>query len=536
MKIDWLILSYQVLGGLALFLFGMEVMTRALKDSTGNKLKLFLHRMTSTRWKGLVAGAGITAIIQSSSVTTVLAVGFVSAGLMTFKSTLGVILGADIGTTITAQIIAFKVTQIALLLVIIGYIIFAISNRKNNREYGKIILGLGLIFLGMNFMSEGVQPLKSYTPFIHTMHDLSNPLLGIALGTFFTALIQSSSATTGIVIILASNNFITCEGGISIVIGANIGTCVTAFLSAIGKPRAAIQVAIAHILFKIAGALIWAWFIPQLAYITELITPNDLPRQIANAHTIFNVSNAAWLIGLTTPVALFINKIFPVKQKTEETEILLLDKYYLQHTSLAIDLVDKELEKFSILTKKLMENALPVILKGNKDELQQLRLSDKDIDEKQQQILSYLQQIQQAQLGKKEVARIKSQMETTNILEIAADLITTDMVEAAEHRIDLDFHLSEDTILQLDQLYNICLKTLFDSFPSSSDNKSKRSDSTIPTKKLFKRNIYTIKDRLADRLSLQDKNRIAIIRFETEITEIISHLYSLAHRLTKMQE
>ncbi len=535
MTIDWVTLIYTVIGGLALFLFGMDVMTKALKDSAGNQLKYFLHKMTSTRWKGLIAGVSITAVIQSSSVTTVLAVGFVAAGVMTFQSTLGVILGADIGTTITAQIIAFKVTKIALLLVIIGYLFTVISGNKKKRELGRILLGLGLIFLGMNFMSEGMRPLKSYPPFIETMHGLNNPLLGILIGTLFTAIIQSSSATTGVVIVLASQNFITCEGGISIVIGANVGTCVTAFLSAIGKPRTAIQVAIAHILFKIIGALIWVWFIPQLASVTEQITPSDLPRQIANAHTIFNVANAAIMIGFTAPIAFFINKVFPVKASEEKDEIITLNSYYLQHTSVAIDLVDKELNKLSNKTNDILKGALQITFLGSSLDLERLRLLDKAIDFRQKQILSYLQQLQQEELNHKESNRIKNQMEITNILEAAADVITTDMVEAAEHRIEHDFQVGKDTFKKFEEVYNQSIKALEDAYCAYRDNDKDLAKEIVVHKKVFKNNIIEIKDRLVNRLSVQDKNRIAIIRFETEIIELINRIYSLARRIARLQ-
>ncbi len=535
MTIDWTILIYTVIGGLALFLFGMDVMTKALKDSAGNRLKYFLHKMTSTRWKGLIAGLSVTAVIQSSSVTTVLAVGFVAAGVMTFKSTLGVILGADIGTTITAQIIAFKITKIALLLIIMGYLATIISNNKKYREIGRIFLGLGLIFLGMNFMSEGMRPLKSYPPFIETMYGLSNPVWGILIGTLLTALIQSSSATTGVVIVLASQGFITCQGGISIVIGANIGTCVTAFLSAIGKPRTAVQVAIAHVLFKIIGAVLWVWFIPQLAYVTEQITPHDLPRQIANAHTIFNVANAVLMIGFTGPIALLISKVFPVKATLDNEEIVLLDKYYLQHTSVAVDLVDKELNVLYEKTYDILKIAPDTGFNGSLTNLERLRLSDKAIDFKQKQILSYLQQLQQEELNHKESNRIKNQMEITNILEAAADVITTDMVEAAEHRIEYGFQVSEDTYVRLQDAFYQSVNALSDAFYSYCNNDKVLAKEIIANKKVFKNNVIEIKDRLVNRLSLQDENRIAIIRFETEMIEIINRLYSLARRIARLQ-
>ncbi len=535
MTINWWVLAYKLIGGLSLFLFGMDVMTKALKASAGNRLKYFLNKMTSNRWKGLLAGTGITAIIQSSSVTTVLAVGFVSAGVIAFQDTLGIILGAGIGTTITAQIIAFKVTRAALMMVIIGYLFTLISKSKKYHELGNILIGLGLIFLGMNVMSEGMEPLKTYPPFINSMQNLSNPIYGILIGTIFTALVQSSSATTGVVIVLASQSLITSQGGISIIIGANIGTCITAFLSAIGKPKAAMQVAIAHISFKVIGALLWVWFIPQLASLTELITPNNLPRQIANAHTIFNIANATLLIGFTNPIGRLIMKMFPAESTIEKDKLLLLDKYFLQNTSLAIDLVDKELNNLSAKTSELLEKGLQIILSGSANDLEQLRLSDKTIDFQQKQILSYLQQIQQNQLNEIEAIRIKKQIEIANILEISADIITTDMVEAAMHRTEDNFSISDETLDRFNKTYSICVKSYINAYTSYLSNNKELALQVLNEKKLFKTSSQELQNYLTERLSVMDTHRIDIIRFETEIIELINRLFFQARRIAKVQ-
>jgi phosphate:Na+ symporter len=235
--INWWSISFSLAGGLALFLYGMVIMTNSLKSVAGDKLSGFLTKMTKNRLTAMTAGAGITSIIQSSSITTVLIVGFVSAGLMEFSKTLGIILGANIGTTITAQIIAFKITDAALIIVAIGYLISAITKSKKLKNFGTIFLGLGLIFLGMNIMSQATMPLRNYQPFIEIMQSTTLPVYGILLGAIFTALVQSSSATTGVVIVLASQGLINIENSIALIIGANIGTCFTAFLAAIGKPE-----------------------------------------------------------------------------------------------------------------------------------------------------------------------------------------------------------------------------------------------------------------------------------------------------------
>ena len=225
-----------LMGGLALFLFGMDQMSDAVKIMAGQRMKDVLGQLTTNRVKAASAGAFITAVIQSSSVTTVLVVGFITAGLMTLTQSVGVIMGANIGTTITAQMIAFKVTRLALVLVTVGFAILFTSKRQRTKQIGTAIMGVGLIFFGMNLMSEATEPLRGYPAFVDAMGNLDNLMLAVLIGAGFTALIQSSAATTGVVIVLASQDLVTLETSIAVIFGANIGTCITALLASIGKP------------------------------------------------------------------------------------------------------------------------------------------------------------------------------------------------------------------------------------------------------------------------------------------------------------
>ncbi|HRX81799.1 MAG TPA: Na/Pi symporter, partial [Pirellulaceae bacterium] len=240
-----------LLGGLALFLFGMDQMSDALKLIAGEGIKRDLAKLTTNRFTGALAGAFVTTIIQSSSVTTVLVVGFISAGLMSLTQSIGVIMGANIGTTVTAQLIAFKITHYSLVLVAIGFFMLFCSKNEKVRHYGHMIMGLGLIFFGMHLMSEGTSPLRTYPPFMDMMQQIDNPLTAILLAAVFTALVQSSSATTGLVITLASQGFISLDAGIALVFGANIGTCITAGLASLGKSREAVRAALVHVVFNV---------------------------------------------------------------------------------------------------------------------------------------------------------------------------------------------------------------------------------------------------------------------------------------------
>jgi len=303
-EIDWFTMTTTLLGGLAIFLYGMELMTDSLKVLAGDRMKMILERLTGNRIAGVITGAGVTAVVQSSSVTTVIVVGFVTAGLMNLSQAIGVIFGANIGTTITAQIVAFKITKYALIMVAAGFAMMMISKRENIKHWGMMLMGLGLVFFGMAVMSDAMKPLRSYQPFLDMMATMENPLVGILIAAAFTGLIQSSSATTGIVIVMATEGLVTLPAGIALAFGANIGTCVTALLAAIGKPRRAVQAAVAHLLFNVGGVAIWFFFIPLLADFVIWLSPAadaaltgqerlaaEAPRQIANAHTVFNVAN-----------------------------------------------------------------------------------------------------------------------------------------------------------------------------------------------------------------------------------------------------
>ncbi len=519
------------LGGLSIFLFGMTVMIDALKSAAGNHMKTFLQKMTKNRFTALIAGTSITAVIQSSSVTTVLAVGFVSAGLLSFQSTLGVILGANVGTTITAQIIAFKITKASYFLVAFGYLVSVFFPRRKIKDIGLIILGLGLVFLGMNLMSEATEPLKNYAPFISLIEGLDNHLIGILIGIIFTAAVQSSSATTGVVIVMASQNLIGTDAGIAIIMGANVGTCVTAVLSALGKPRDAMRVALSHVLFNLLGVIIWYAFIQNLGQLVELISPNDNARQIANAHTIFNLGNTLLFIWLVKPVSRLILFILPVSKKAEKELFPELHSFYLENSAMAIELAKKSIFKLGEHLLMILKRADEIALKGSEKDLYRLRNRDAIIDKGQTEILQFLRQIEGLKLSKKEVNHIENLIEAVNILESTADIITTDLVEASEHRIEKDFISSEETIQKLTELYEMAEISLKEALNNFLTNR-KFKELTI-SKDAFKHQMIQVRSHLMKRLTAADEQRIAIFRFESEMLEVTRRLHGLARRLNR---
>ncbi|MCJ7628815.1 MAG: Na/Pi cotransporter family protein, partial [Longimicrobiales bacterium] len=338
-------------GGLALFLYGLELLSDALKSVAGGRMKDILARLTTNRFTAVLTGAFVTAVVQSSSVTTVLVVGFVTANLMTMAQSIGIIMGANIGTTFTTQIIAFNVAKYSLLLVILGFAVFFLSRRERPRKQGLAVLGLGLVFFGMGIMGDAMAPLRGLPPFVVAMAHLESLGLGIFVGALFTALIQSSAATTGVVIVLSSQGLLSLPAGIALVLGANIGTCITALLAALGKPREAVRAATVHILFNVVGVLIWLKFIGQLADLVVWMTPEasalhglekvaaETPRQIANAHTVFNVVNTLLFLPFVGLLAKGAELLVPDRPLSDEDIIQpkYLDAELIQTPSLAVD-------------------------------------------------------------------------------------------------------------------------------------------------------------------------------------------------------
>ena len=343
-------------GGLGMFLYGMEMMSDGMKMTAGNSMRSILKKLTSNRFIAVFVGAFITMIIQSSSATTVMLVSFVNSGLLNFVQALGVILGSNIGSTVTAQIVAFKVTDYALLLIAVGSIMALFSKKDSAKHIGFVILGFGLLFYGMKVMSDTMKPLRTDPTFNSILTSFENPFLGILAGAIFTALIQSSSATTGIVITLASSGSITLEAGIPLILGANIGTCITALLAGLKATRDAKRVAIGHVLFNVIGVLVFCFWIPVFADLVAQTTDN-VPRQIANAHTIFNIVSTMLFIPFAPFISRTIIRYFPDKEKLRNIEkpaILNLDEKVLSYPTAAINNAQAEISGVVGLTERVV--------------------------------------------------------------------------------------------------------------------------------------------------------------------------------------
>ena len=454
-EISWGFMIIGLFGGLALFLYGMENMSEGMKKSAGSKMRTILEALTKNRLIAFIVGAFVTMVIQSSSATTVMLVSFVQAELMAFAQAMGVILGADIGTTITAQLIAFKLTDYALLMIIIGFIIRMLGKTDHVKHMGEAILGFGILFFGMKLMSDAMKPLRTYPEFINLMKGLENPLAGLLIGTAFTALIQSSSAFTGIVIVLAQQQLITLEAGIPLIFGANIGTCVTAWFACIGMSRDAKRVALAHVLFKIAGVFLFIFWIPFFADIIRTIAAkfnSDTARQIANAHTIFNVSVGLIFLPFTAIFAKYILKILPDKKEEKgiKPAIWYLDDSMISTPEFAISLARTEISRMAKILGRMLRAVIVPFISNEpvRDEiypklslLEGLDMREKKIDFLDEKVGDYLIKIGRQELSEEQAGEVWGMMSIAKDMESVGDIIHRNMIPliSKKHKVNMDF-------------------------------------------------------------------------------------------------
>ncbi len=546
--LNWGSMGMSLIGGLALFLFGMEQMADSLKAVAGERMKGILAKLTANRFMGAATGAFVTAVIQSSSVTTVLVVGFISAGLMSMAQSVGIIMGANIGTTITAQIVAFKVTKAALLMIGVGFGMLFISKRERTQQYGTMLMGLGMVFFGMSVMSAGMDPLRSYQPFLDLMIKMENPLIGIAVAAAFTGLIQSSSATTGIVIVMASQGFITLPAGIALAFGANVGTCITALLAAIGKPREAVRAAVVHIGFNIAGVLVWVMFIDQLAQFVTSFSPThpelagaerlgaETPRQIANAHTIFNIANTFIFIGFTTQIARLVEWLIP-DAPLEKEGLMVRAKYLTEELlttpSLALDRVRLEVLHMGEKVQLMLDKAMPAILSGNKETLLELRDMDEEVDLLYDQIIEYMGKISKQALSDSQTEEFLQLMSAVSDLENIGDTIETNMVELGLNRINAGVSISKPTREILSEFHRVVTKAFEAAVQAVSQNNSEATKMVIEMKQEIDGLVNSAAAHQAMRLVAEEPNRIPAYTIEIDIIEKQKRIYSFARNMAK---
>lgn len=449
----------ELMGGLGLFIYGMKLMGDGLENAAGEGLKNILEKVTSNKFIGVAVGAIVTAIIQSSSATTIMVVGFVNAGLMTLAQALGVIMGANIGTTITAQLVAFKLDQIAPLFVFIGASVVMFAKAKKRVEIGNIILGFGILFTGMGAMASSMEPISASSQFTNLIIAIGDSwIIGILAGVFFTAIIQSSSATTGILIALASTNAITITLAIPILFGCNIGTCVTAMIASIGTNKTAHKAALLHLIFNVVGTII---FIPFIGHLGNFVatTSSDISRQIANAHTIFNITNTAILLPFSNLIIKFVNKVIPCDDKIETMGPRFIDERFLETPVIAAGQVIKETIRMANKAKKNVQLSMEAFLTQDENIIKQVYENEKLINILDESITNYLIKLSKCVLSDKEKVIVASTFHIIIDIERIGDH-AENIADLAFERKNKKLKYSTDALDEINEIYKAVVNSL----------------------------------------------------------------------------
>jgi len=532
-------------GGLALFLHGMESVTAGLKGMAGGSLSRFLSRVSGNRFTGVATGMLVTATIQSSSVTMVLVIGFLSAGLLTLVQSIGVIIGANIGTTITAQIIAFDIVRYALGMIAVGVLAQYLGRREQIRQVGTAIAGLGILFLGMGVMQGSMSPLREFEPFLDLMAADRGPVPGLLIGAGFTALVQSSSATIGIVIVMASQGLVPLETGIAIALGASLGTTVTAMLATIGRPAIARRAGLVHVIFNVIGVSVMLVLIPILADLARLISPTaqnlsgqdrlaaETPRQIANAYTLAKTGMLLGFIGFTRQLAALVERLVPPRPSEVGLEPKYLDEAVLEAPAVAIGLARQELLRLGHRVLAQVERSMPLILTGSSTELTDLAEADDDIDDLHAAILAYLRRIDDDPLSEAQGRELAKLMEIASYLEILGDVVQNDLVRVGLHRIEEGVPISAETLEVVGDFHAEMVDLLRTSLEAFDQQDRALAQSVLDAKPEVNDLLRRAAELRASRLTADAPARIAAYSRGTEAIEHLRRIYTFAKRIAR---
>ena len=451
-----------IMGGLGLFLYGMNLMGEALEKAAGSKLKKIIELLTSNIFMGVIVGTIVTAIIQSSSATTVMVVGFVNAGIMTLPQAVGVIMGANIGTTVTAQLVSIDINGLAPIALGIGIVLYLFTNKPKTKHLAEVLIGFGILFTGMDFMKEAVQPLSEYEGFTNALLTFGKyPILGLLLGFGITAIIQSSSASMGMLVVLASQGLIPLNSALPILYGQNIGTCVTSLLSSIGASISARRAALIHLMFNVLGTIIFLIFLNGIVVKAVVyMDPDNVARQIANVHTIFNITSTLMLLPFNRIIIKLATKLVP-DNNTEDDDVKVvkyIDDRMIETPSIALVSVEKETLRMGEKSRESLDSAMTGIFEKSEKDLSNTLKKEKVINELQKTILNYLLKLSKAPLNEESREVIDSLFNTVNDIERIGDH-AENLAELGKSSIVNDVVFSDNARSELSDMYNKVLST-----------------------------------------------------------------------------
>ena len=533
---------FSMLGGLALFLYGMNMMSNGLELAAGNKMKTILEKLTSNRILGVLVGALVTAIIQSSSATTVMVVGFVNSGLMSLTSAVWVIMGANIGTTITGQLIAIDITAIAPLIAFIGVAMIVFFKSKKLDAFGSVIGGLGILFIGMETMSNAMVPLRTMPEFVGLISKFQNPFIGILVGALFTALIQSSSASVGILQALAKSGVMTLSSSIYVLFGQNIGTCITSVLASIGTSKNAKRTTIIHLTFNIIGTVIFVSIsmLFPFAHLVESITPNNVAAQISNVHTIFNVATTLLLLPIGTKLVDLAKMILPDDPEDHQhMSLKYLDfsifnnDYHIGTSAIANTQLFNETQHMLNVANHNVKRAFELLDHFDQEKYERLLKDEEYINYLNQQIIDFTTEV------------ISNEFPTEGSQTIVLFLkLSSDLERIGDHAINIasraqklaedDTHFSADALKEISIMESLCNNILdeliildYDEFKNIVDKVDIMEDNIDKTQHQFTVNqLIRLKEK-----KCSTENSIIYTKILTDFERIGDHGLNIAESL-----
>jgi phosphate:Na+ symporter len=449
---------FALLGGTALLLYGVRLVGEGLQRAAGTRLRHVLSTLTGDRFRALLVGAGVTAVLQSSSATTVMLVGFASAGLLTLRQTIGVILGADIGTTVTVQLLAFNLLGFAPLVVFLGWLVY-VAFGGTVRYVGQAILGFGFLFLGMKLIADGTVPLKQ-SPLFGDLFTalLGQPLLLLLLAAVFSAIVRSSAATLGIALSFAVSGLLNVNGAMPIIFGANVGTAATALIASIGANAEARRVAAAHAIFKVVGVLI---FLPLSVQFADLVrqTSSDPARQIANAHSLFNLLLALLFLPFTRIAADVFTRLIPDTGRTE-MGAMYLNPNVLDTPAVALGQAVREVLRMGDAVLQSLREAIVVFERDDDQLMKQVIRRDDLIDRLEEDIKQYVVKLGEHELTAEQSQRESALLFTVVNLEEIGDVIEKELMELADKKIRGHYRFSAQGWKEIVDLHGMVVENL----------------------------------------------------------------------------
>ena len=460
-----------LLGGLALFLYGMQMMSSGLEAAAGNRMKRILEKLTANRFLGVLVGAGITAVIQSSSAMTVMVVGFVNSGMMTLRQAVWIIMGANIGTTITGQLIALDIGQLAPLFAFVGVAMVVFFKKPQIHHYGNILAGLGVLFIGMEMMSSSMEPLREWPAFVEMVSTFSNPLVGIAAGTLFTAIIQSSSASVGILQAMAAGGIVGLDSAVYVLFGQNIGTCITAVLASFGTSRNAKRTTIIHLMFNLFGTVLFT-IVCMTTPLTDLVasfTPGSPDSQIANMHTLFNIVTTLILLPFGTVLVKVAMRILPDRNEGEKEGMhlaylvpgpaLTRQEHPIGFSAMYVNQLRQEISRMLGMARQNVDLAFEAVLAVDPRRLEQAEETEEYIDFLNKEICRYISDVIVNETNEKDSAAVSAYYLISGNIERIGDH-AMNICEYTQLLKRKNIHFSEDARAELRKMQNVCLEAI----------------------------------------------------------------------------